>query len=257
MNVVHIKNVLWSIGVDPESVPLGEFDVIGEFTAKRIRDRSNPLFNKSGAFYRSNYERGILIYYLITQFKLTSMLEIGFGRGYSSLCAGKAFADMGVDGTIVSIDPAIAHGDFMNFMQVLPFPKEWSKNIQIITDTSNVALPTLDANKFDLIYIDGDHSYVGTRSDWNNAKNKANMFVLFDDYHLPTKVDAGIKCQEAIDEIEWEKEGFSVPQLVRMDRRMFYDDRFCIDEDVDYGQVLTCTLDKEHLFNSLSSRRPQ
>ena len=33
------------------------------------------------------------------------MLEIGFGRGYSTFCAVKAFKDFGIDGKITTIDP--------------------------------------------------------------------------------------------------------------------------------------------------------
>ena len=56
---------------------------------------------------------------------------------------------------------------------------------------------------------------------------------MFDDYHMPTKSQKDIECSRVIDNIdEFEKE------LIIMDRRIFFDDRRILDEDIDYGQVL-------------------
>ena len=79
MRHVNIKQKLVEMGVALDSVVMGDFDFIGEFTAKRDRHPNDPNYKRFGAFYRSNYERGILIYYLIRQHGLSSMLEIGFG----------------------------------------------------------------------------------------------------------------------------------------------------------------------------------
>ena len=57
--------------------------------------------------------------------------------------------------------------------------------------------------------------------------------VLFDDYHLPTKVEKDIEVIRVVDDIDkYEKE------LIIGDRRMFFDDRQLPDEEIDYGQVL-------------------
>ena len=109
---------------------------------------------------------------------------------------------------------------------------DWFKSIQLIKASSAAALPQIPES-FDLVYIDGDHSYEGTKVDWLGTKDKFNKFLLFDDYHLPSKNDPGIKCSQAIDEIEDESK-----ELIIMDRRMFFDDRRFTDEQIDYGQVL-------------------
>ena len=87
---------------------------------------------------------------------------------------------------------------------------------------------------FDLVYIDGDHTYEGTKLDWENTKDRFNKFLLFDDYHLPSKEDPNdIQCAHLIDQIEDESK-----QLIIMDRRIFLDDRGLTDDEIDYGQVL-------------------
>jgi len=93
MKVTHIKDKLSQLGRPLETISLGDFDAIGEFTAKKNRGPDNPLYHTTGCFFRPNYERGILIYSLIRHFKVKSYLEIGFGRGYSAFCAVKAFDD--------------------------------------------------------------------------------------------------------------------------------------------------------------------
>ncbi len=230
MKSINIKQKLQNIGVDLDSVVMGDFDYIGEFTAKRNRNQDDPNYKKYGAFYRSNYERGILIYHLIRKFNLTSFLEVGFGRGYSTFCAAKAFHDAGVFGKITTVDPTLDE-KYVNALQSV-FPKEWFRNIQFVKTTSQNALPNLH-EKYDFVYIDGDHSYEGTKHDWEHTKDKFEKFLLFDDYHLPSKNDPGIRCSQLIDEIDDDSK-----ELIIMDRRMFFDDRQFTDEQIDYGQVL-------------------
>ena len=230
MKHVRIDKKLESMGVDLDTIEMGDFDYIGEFTAKRERKPGDPNYRKVGAFYRSNYERGLLIYYLIRKHNLTSMLEIGFGRGYGTFCAAKAFHDNGVVGKVTTVDPALDERFIQALQQVLP--KEWFSSVEFAKGTSQQVLPQLQQS-YDLVYIDGDHSYEGTKHDWEHTKDKWNRFVLFDDYHLPSKDDPGIKCSQLIDEIDDPSK-----ELIIMDRRMFFDDRRFTDEQIDYGQVL-------------------
>jgi hypothetical protein len=233
MKKINIKQKLSEIGVSIDDISLGDFDYIGRYAAERHRSPDQELYKKAGCFYRSNFERGILIYHLIKKHRIASMLEIGFGRGYSTFCAAKAFHDNGINGRIVTIDPNF---DFQFLNQIKNgniFPSSWFSCINFVQGTSRDALPTLQNEKFDLVYIDGDHSYEGTKFDWDHTKNLYNKFLLFDDYHENTKNDPGIQCQKLIDEIEDDSK-----ELIIMDRRIFFDDRRLPDEEINYGQVL-------------------
>jgi len=230
MRHVNIKQKLEEIGVSLDSIMMGDFDYIGEYTAKRDRKPNDANYKKYGAYYRSNYERGILIYYLIRQFNLRSFLEVGFGRGYGTFCAARAFHDAGIEGKVLTIDPALDEKYLTALQQV--FPKEWFKCIQFAKGTSQAILPQVK-DHYDLVYVDGDHSYDGTKHDWEKTKDLWDKFLLFDDYHLPTKDDPGIQCSRLIDEIDDPSK-----ELIIMDRRMFFDDRRFTDDQIDYGQVL-------------------
>lgn len=231
MRTINIKQKLEEMDVAVDGIIMGDFDYIGEFTAKRTRGPGDPNYKKAGAFFRANYERGILIYYLIRQFNLTSMLEIGFGRGYATFCAARAFHDAGIAGKITTVDPALDENYVKQLQQV--FPKEWFSYITFCKGPSQSVLPKLD-EKFDLVYIDGDHSYEATKSDWEMTKDKYEKFLLFDDYHLPSKEDKGtIQCSQLIDQIDDPSK-----ELIILDRRMFFDDRRLTDDQIDYGQVL-------------------
>lgn len=230
MRHVSIKQKLEEMGVALDSIVMGDFDYIGEFTAKRDRKPNDPNYRKAGAFYRSNYERGILIYYLIRQHNLSSMLEIGFGRGFGTFCAARAFHDAGIVGKIVTIDPNFDE-KFLAGLQTV-FPQDWFRYVTFARGTSQQVLPNVQEN-FDLVYIDGDHSYESTKHDWEQTRGKFNKFLLFDDYHLPSKSDPGIRCSQLIDEVDDPSK-----ELIIMDRRMFFDDRRLSDDQVDYGQVL-------------------
>lgn len=237
MKKVLIQELLKDFDIDMKSISLGDFDYIGEYTAKKNRDRNSPLFNSVGAFFRPNYERGIMIYSLIKKFKLKSYLEVGFGRGYSAICAAKAFHDIGVDGKVVSIDPNFDKEQLQIMSQV--FPKEWLEKLDLRQGFSQDILKdhsTLEG-PWDFVYIDGDHRAPAVKADWENLKDRWNSFLLFDDYHLPTKAEADIECAQVIDGID-EKEFNATKQLVILDRRIFIDDRKYTDDQIDYGQIL-------------------
>ena len=226
---VMIKEKLKNLGFEMSDFALGAFDHIGEAAARKSRDPSSELYKTKGCFFRPNYERGILIYALIKKYKIKSFLEIGFGRGYGTLCAAMAMRENGA-GRIVTVDPNF-NEDHINYLGQI-FPEEWFQMIQFMGGTSDDYFTKFD-EKFDMIYLDGDHTYQAVLNDWNHSKDRYNKVLLFDDYHLPTKRDANIECASVIDQIEDDSK-----ELIIMDRRIFLDDRGYTDDQIDYGQVL-------------------
>ena len=235
MKKVMINEKLEELGVYFEDINLGVFDGIGELTAKKNRNPNSELFRKVGSYFRPNYERGILMYYLARKKEFKSILEIGFGRGYATFCMAKAMCDHGIDGKITTVDPNF-NEEFLNNLTKF-FPKEWFEKIQFIQSTAEQFYSESKDRSFDFIYIDGDHRYEAVKKDWEYAKEHFNSFVLFDDYHLPSKQQKDIECARLINEIE----GYN-KDLIIMDRRIFFDDRRISDEDIDYGQVLISRL---------------
>ena len=231
MKRVMIQEKLREMDVYVEDISLGDFDVIGEYTARKNRSQGSDLYKSVGCFFRPNYERGILMYYLTRKKEFNSVLEIGFGRGYSTFCMAKAMCDHGIDGKIVTVDPNLPRDLLNNLTKV--FPKEWFEKIEFISGTSDQYFSDNPEAKFDFIYIDGDHRYEAVKKDWENSKDRFNKALLFDDYHQSTKSQKDIDCAEVIDKIEDESK-----ELIILDRRIFLDDKQIKDEDIDYGQVL-------------------
>ena len=164
MKITHIIKKLEEIEMPVNNLNLGEFDYIGEFSAKKTRDPSNKSFKEVGWSFRPNYERGLLIYSLIRKARSSSYLEIGFGRGYSSLCAAKAMYDAGIDGKIMIIDPFFDEQHINTLSKI--FPSQWFSMMNFVKSTSDNALNQI-SDKFDFIYIDGDHTYPGAKTDWD------------------------------------------------------------------------------------------
>lgn len=231
MKTIDIKDKLEQIDVTIEAINLGDFDFIGELCAKRQRPKDNPDYAKRGAFYRANYERGILLYYLIRKFSLRSILEIGTARGFNTLCAARALRDEGVEGKIVTIDPAIEK----QYVDMLgqTFPADWFKLIQFIKATSEVALKNIEGN-FDVVIVGGDTSYEGIQKDWNLVKDRWNKFVIID-----TPENEG--SLTAVEEIDNKNK-----ELIITDRRLYPDDRPPVPVNKPpriYGQTLISAVD--------------
>lgn len=230
MKKIHIKDKLEELNFSLDDILLGDFDLIGEWCAKKQRGNDHELYKTAGAFFRPNYERGILIYSLILEYDIKSFLEIGFGRGYGTLCAAMAMHENG-GGTITTIDPNFDQNHIERLKQA--FPKEWFDMINFASGYSQEYLSS-NKEKYDFIYIDGDHRYEAVKEDWELCKDRYNKVLLFDDY-IPLKDNAPdeIQCSTLIDSIQDDSK-----ELITMDRRIFFDDRRLKDDEINYGQVL-------------------
>jgi len=233
INKIHVKDFLANIGVDYKEINYGMFDRIGESLARRYRAPDSPEYRKYGMGYRANYERGIVIYYLIKEFGLETFLEIGFGRGYATACALKSFHDHGINGRVVTMAPDLDNSMLNAMASAIPEVNINQSNFHPLAATSNKVKQQTDIfnEMYDLIYVDGDHSEEGVRQDCSYVKDIWSQYLLFDDYHTEEK-ESFIQCRKPIDELELDGE------LIIMDRRLFMDERQLSDEEITYGQML-------------------
>jgi len=84
-------------------------------------------------------------------------------------------------------------------------------NVEIIRAFSNNSeiVNRFEDGYFDLIFIDGDHSYEGVKEDLNNWWSKCNTLFCGHDYMLTETIWGGVKCgvKQAVDEfVEEHKE---------------------------------------------------
>lgn len=217
-------------GIIGENLSLGDFDQIGELTARKNRDPQSDLYRNSGCFFRPNYERGLLMYSLVKKYQPKSFLEIGFGRGYVSLCVALAMQENNF-GTITTVDPNFNQDHLLRLQN--SYPKEWFTRINFFQSTSESFFDSKEAeDQYDIIFLDGDHRYDAVKKDWDSTKERFKHVLVFDDYHLPEVNEKDIEVASVVDHIseEYEKE------LVITDRRIFLDDRK-LEGELKYGMV--------------------
>ena len=94
---------------------------------------------------------------IITEVRPYSILEIGFGDGISA----HAFLEI-PDSHLVSVDA----GD--TSQKGFYYVEEYKKRFEYMPMTSDKFF-SIDDRKFDIIYIDGDHTYEFTKRDADNA----------------------------------------------------------------------------------------
>ena len=148
------------------------------------------------------FYRGPLVYALICHLKPKRILEFGTGGGYSTLCMAKALSDLKIDGKIYTID-RVGNKEKISRYYQLPSDKKPQKNLisnyeiwksVASSEWINKIIPiqgysgiVMDKNQFeniDFCYVDGNHSYDGTKHDFLSFLKVAsiNFSVLFDDY---------------------------------------------------------------------------
>lgn len=229
---VNVKDFLVNHKIDLFNINLGDLQEIGEYTARKQRDRNSDMWRRVGSRFYPNLERGVVISELIKKYKLESYFEVGFGRGYSALSACKAFEELGGNGECMVVEPNCDE----NHMQFLSkvFPESWLARIQMAKGTSAQVLPQL-TDEYDFIYVDGDHRKDAVKFDYEQLKDKAKYFMLFDDFRIndPQKdIEVFEAFQELVIDDKWKVE------LIKMDRRIFVDDRRLSDDELTYGQLL-------------------
>ena len=179
-------------------VKLPEFEKfinIGDMTAL-FQDKPNKRF------IQLNYERGLLLYALISKFKPKNVLEIGTASGYGTLCMAWAMADNKIDGKIFTVDPIpitenterilddhTEKGPRVEQISVKEIwtkiaKQDWIKKIIPLCGYSGEIMKECDFPKFDFAYVDGAHFFDAVKHDFYSIISQVNneFGILFDDY---------------------------------------------------------------------------
>jgi len=192
MKIVSLNDFLDSIKFS--NLKLNDFWILGNATSL--------WKNENHEFLKLNFHRGPLLYALVGYLRPKSILEFGTGGGYSALCMAKALHDFKIDGKIYTIDRdgnnekilrsyqlpdditpkenKISNSEIWNSV-ALP---EWIEKIFPLKGYSGSIMKKPIFNNIDFCYIDGVHTYEGTKHDFLSFLTVAsNSFsVLFDDY---------------------------------------------------------------------------
>ena len=114
---------------------------------------------------RPDLERGMLLYYLCKKLKVKRALDIGTAGFFSA----RAMAKHGCQVDTIDIE---GEKD----------PNDGWDNINFIKTDSKSFLPYAITQefKYDLIFVDGDHSYEGVKSDLHYAKMLSKVIVAHD-----------------------------------------------------------------------------
>ena len=151
-----------------------------------------------------NFERGMLLYALITKFQPKTVLEIGTAEGYSALCMAWAMSDHKINGKIFTVDPKSHQQVIERLIKINETEKpmkmflsreehwekfvsqKWIDKIEVITGYSGEILKTKQFPKIEFCYIDGSHVYDAVKCDFFSVlKLVSEKFnILFDDYTL-------------------------------------------------------------------------
>lgn len=164
----------------------------------------NPKHSESGVI---NFERGMLLYALITKYKPKTILEIGTAEGYSTLCMAWAMTENKINGKIFTVDPK-SHNHSIERTIILEDGKiikekfstkelwnkfaspEWLKKIQVFSGYAGEVLSKNSFPKIEFGYIDGAHFYEAVKHDFYRFLKIADtrFSILFDDY-VPGRKD--------------------------------------------------------------------
>jgi len=237
IEVVSIQDILSELDLAiGDDIIMGDFDILGWQTAAKLREPGSEGYKLHGAMFRPNYERGILVHSLIKKKGFSKFLEIGFGRGYVTCCSAKAMYDKGIAGSVTTVDPYLDERAVSIVDSVMSDGLKQMVAIEKIQMTSDQYFAQLDPDeKFDMIFIDGDHRYDAIANDYNNAiKHVDRGYILLDDYHMPTKVELDIDVANFVDSLPKS----TSRRLVLTDRLLFADDRGRTANELDYGMVL-------------------
>lgn len=172
-------------------------------------------------------EVGLILYAMARMMQATATLEIGTGRGYTSIMLGGAALENG--GLHFTIDNSASPETWVDgeeptihFQRVC---KDLGLEKHVVIMKGDSAKIFWEEQSFDLIFVDGDHSYQGVKADIEHIEHRVKFggILAFDDYFLEPGVARAVS--EWQNPINWE-------QLI-----IPYHIKIVTDQDRDTGKV--------------------
>ena len=196
--------------LDIELPAASEFIELGNATA---------LYHENDKFWQLNFERGMLLYALVSKYKPQNILEFGTGGGYGALAMAKALTDNKIDGKIFTVDFMSVHKKHTRPVRIGSedprldnvavyeiwkkiAPPSWLEKITVLNGYTREVFDKYRFPKIDFSYVDGAHFYQGVKHDFYSllTVSSDNFGVLFDDYD--TRPQHGVK--KFLDELDTE-----------------------------------------------------
>ena len=192
MKILSFDEFILNSGI---SVPsFDEFKKLGDMTALFEREKND--------FIQLNYERGPLLYAIISMLKPKNILEIGRARGYSTLSMAWALSDNNPSGRIFTIDPIsiekssklllddhTTQGSRYENSSIQKIwskiaKKDWIEKIIPLTGFSGEIMQKTSFPEINFAYIDGAHFYSAVKHDFYSVLNNVgeDFGILLDDY---------------------------------------------------------------------------
>lgn len=166
-----------------------------DFTYDRILSKYGLLHAKSIPSWTTREELHTLYQHARKINKGAYCLEIGSYLGASTSYIGAGIAEK--NGTLICVDTwnneTMPEGEMDTFVEFCKNTQPISKYIRTIRNKSSELLPEDFPEKFDFIFIDGDHSYESVKSDFElvTVLTRKKSKVFFHDsvaYEGVTKV---------------------------------------------------------------------
>lgn len=168
-----------------ETIAYDDFILWGDVTAKGWHKE------------RKDYGRGMLLYHLVSKMAPRNILEIGTGRGYSTICMLKAmqsltprvhkYAITTIDKTYYKTQWAMPNGVTTSVKKLMSSVIGNTRAIKFLTGESEDVLPTLHT-KFDFIFVDGSHKSDRVMFDCEQSLRllSSEGTLVFHDYMCPS-----------------------------------------------------------------------
>ena len=207
MKEISIQNFINNLKIDIP--PEKEFLKLSRISPINPKRHENSIIN---------FERGMLLYALITKIKPKTVLEIGTAEGYSTLCMAWAMTENKIEGKIFTVDPKSHQQAIERRIKINEndepiniilsteelwnkfASQEWIDKIEVITGYSGEVLKSKQFPEIEFCYIDGSHVYEAVKHDFYAFLQTAseNFSLLFDDYSYHVDVNVSKAINEEI-----------------------------------------------------------